>query len=140
MPSCLAMAISVQMLERNVVRFVKQRSRLAQLGMPTKKGLLFYGPPGTGKTHTIHYLIGRLVGHTTFLVTAEQVGALSDYMTLARLMQPSIVIIEDADLIGRERDGIAVGRLSAGRRRRDVLNALAKNQQDCHNSNQLGWQ
>ena len=46
------------------------------LGLATKKGLLFYGPPGTGKTHTIHYLAGALPGHTTLLITAEQVGLL----------------------------------------------------------------
>ena len=69
----------------------------------TKKGILFYGPPGTGKTHTIHYLAGALPGHTTLLISAEQVGLLAEYMTLARLLQPSIVVVEDADLIARER-------------------------------------
>jgi len=68
-----------------------------------KKGLLFYGPPGTGKTHTIRYLAGALPEHTTFLVTAEQVGLITQYMTLARLLSPSVVIIEDADLIARSR-------------------------------------
>jgi AAA+ superfamily predicted ATPase len=103
---------TVRLLERNVVRFVAQRPELAKLGMPTKKGLLFYGPPGTGKTHTIHYLIGALPGHTTLLVTGEQVGMLEEYVTLARLLQPSMIVIEDADLIGRERDGTVSGRES----------------------------
>ena len=65
------------------------RAALRRLGQATKKGLLFYGPPGTGKTHTIHYLAGQLPGHTTFLITAEQVGLLGEYMTLARLFQPA---------------------------------------------------
>lgn len=73
--------------------------KLSQFRQATKKGLLFYGPPGTGKTHTIHYLARALENHTTLLVSAEQVGLLSEYMTLARLLQPSIVVIEDADLI-----------------------------------------
>jgi cell division protease FtsH len=64
---------------------------------------LFYGPPGTGKTHTIHYLASQLPEHTTLLVTAEQVGLLSEYFRLARFMQPSIMVIEDVDLIARER-------------------------------------
>lgn len=97
-------AQTVELLERNVVNFVQQRPALAKLGMPTRKGLLFYGPPGTGKTHTLHFLIGALKGHTTLLVTAEQMGMLKEYMTLARLLQPSIVIIEDVDLIARERE------------------------------------
>jgi hypothetical protein len=94
---------TLELLERNVLDFVRQRPRLASFGQPTRKGLLFYGPPGTGKTHTIRYLAGALPGHTTLLITAEQVGHLDEYMALARLLQPSIVVIEDADLIARER-------------------------------------
>ena len=37
------------------------------------------------------------------LITAEQVGLLSEYMTLARLLEPSIVVIEDVDLIASDR-------------------------------------
>ena len=72
--------------------------------MATKKGLLFYGPPGTGKTHTIHFLAKALKGHTMLLISAEQVALLDEYMSLARLLQPSIVVIEDVDLIARDRE------------------------------------
>jgi cell division protease FtsH len=37
------------------------------------------------------------------LVTAEQVGLLGEYFRLARFLQPSMMVIEDVDLIGRER-------------------------------------
>jgi hypothetical protein len=94
---------TLDLLDRNVIQFVRQRPQLAKFRQATKKGLLFYGPPGTGKTHTIHYLTRALEGHTTLLVTAEQVGLLGEYMTLARLLQPSIVVIEDVDLIARDR-------------------------------------
>jgi len=94
---------TVDLLDRNVIQFAQQRSRLTQFRQAVKKGLLFYGPPGTGKTHTIHYLMSALEGHTTLLITAEQVKYLSDYMTLARLLQPCMVVIEDVDLIGQNR-------------------------------------
>lgn len=94
---------TLSLLERNIIQFVKQRPRLAQYRQATKKGLLFYGPPGTGKTHTIHYLARALEGHTTLLISAEQVALLAEYMTLARLLQPSMVVIEDVDLIARDR-------------------------------------
>ncbi len=94
---------TLRLLDRNVTRFVEQRPRLRELGQATKKGILFHGPPGTGKTHTIRYLVGALSGQTTFLVTAEQIGLLGEYMTLARLFQPSMVVIEDVDLIAQER-------------------------------------
>lgn len=96
-------ASTLTLLERNVIQFVKQRGRLSRFQQATKKGLLFYGPPGTGKTHTIHFLARALEGHTTLLVSAEQVGLLAEYMTLARLLQPSIVVLEDVDLIARDR-------------------------------------
>lgn len=96
-------ARTLELLERNVFEFVARREGLARLGLPLKKGLLFHGPPGTGKTHTIQYLAARLAGHTTLLVTAEQVGLLDEYFALARLLQPAILVVEDADLIARER-------------------------------------
>ncbi len=97
-------ATTLDLLERNVIQFVRQRRRrLSQFGLSAKKGLLFYGPPGTGKTLTVRYLAGALEGHTTLLVTAEQLGLLGEYMTLARLLQPTIVVLEDVDLIARER-------------------------------------
>ncbi|MFY9316852.1 MAG: AAA family ATPase [Burkholderiales bacterium] len=94
---------TIATLERGVIEFAAQREQLKRLGLPTKKGFLFYGPPGTGKTHTVQFLASHLPGHTTLLVTAEQVGLISEYMVLARLLQPSILVIEDADLIARER-------------------------------------
>src|SRR5207248_8225894 len=63
-----------------------------------------YGPPGTGKTHTIRYLAASLPGHTTLLITADQVANIEHYMTLARLLSPSMLVIEDADLIARQRE------------------------------------
>ena len=95
---------TLQLLDRNIGDFVRQREALSKLGLPIKKGVLFYGPPGTGKTHTIHYLAGQLPDHTTLLVTAEQVGLLDHYFQLARFLQPAMVVIEDVDLIARSRE------------------------------------
>ena len=94
---------TLRLLDRNVIQFVEQRQQLAGFNQSLKKGILFYGPPGTGKTHTIHYLARALEGHTTLLISAEQVSLLGEYMTLARLLQPSVVVIEDVDLIARDR-------------------------------------
>ncbi len=95
---------TLELLDRNVGEFVRQRERLRKLGLPIKKGVLFYGPPGTGKTHTIHYLAGQLPDHTTLLVTAEQVALLDHYFQLARFLQPAMIVIEDVDLIARSRE------------------------------------
>ena len=95
---------TLRLLDRNVLRFVESRPRLRALGQSTRKGILLYGPPGTGKTHTIRYLASNLPGHTTLIIPAAQIGYLSQYMNLARLLQPATVVIEDVDLIARDRD------------------------------------
>jgi hypothetical protein len=97
---------TLELLDRNAIRFVGQRGRLREAGLATKKGLLFHGPPGTDKTHTIHYLVGAVAGQTTLLITAHQVALLGEYMALARLFQPSLVVIEDVDLIAQERSDL----------------------------------
>ena len=94
---------TLKAIDRNVLEFARQRPALRALGLSTQKGLLFHGPPGTGKTHCIRYIADRLQDHTTLLITAEQVGLLAEYLVLARLLQPALVVIEDADLIARER-------------------------------------
>lgn len=63
---------TLNLLDRNVGRFVAARERIKSLHFSAKKGLLFYGPPGTGKTHTIHYLASQLPDHTTLLITGER--------------------------------------------------------------------
>ncbi|HWC15643.1 MAG TPA: ATP-binding protein [Terriglobales bacterium] len=97
---------TLALLERNIHKFVGIRDQIRSRDFSAKKGLLFYGPPGTGKTHTIHYLASELVGHTTLLVTAEQLVLLGEYFRLARFLQPSVMIIEDVDLIARSRDHV----------------------------------
>lgn len=93
-------------LDRHVFEFDRHRASLKRLGQSTRKGLLLYGPPGTGKTHVIRYIASNLPERTTVLVTAEQVAGLDRYMLLARTLQPSIVVLEDVDLVGRSREGM----------------------------------
>jgi AAA+ superfamily predicted ATPase/ATP-dependent Clp protease adapter protein ClpS len=97
---------TLKLLDRNVLRFVESRDMLRKLGQSTRKGVLLYGPPGTGKTHTIRYLAKNLPDHTTLIITAGQMGLLSQYMSLARLLQPTMVVIEDVDLIARNREAM----------------------------------
>ena len=109
---------TLQLLDRNVLHFVQRRDALRALGQSTRKGILLYGPPGAGKTHTIRYLAGHLEGHTTLIITAEQVILLRQYMSLARLLQPAMVVIEDVDLIARDREALT------GTGRESLLNGL----------------
>jgi hypothetical protein len=132
---------TLKAVERNVLHFASHRPALRQLGLSTQKGLLFHGAPGTGKTHCIRYLAGRLTGHTTLLITAEGVGLLPEYIALARLLQPALVVIEDADLIARARTEMGgpceeimlnrlLNELDGLRERADIFFVLTTNRPD----------
>lgn len=99
-------AATMTLLDRHVFEFDHHREELKGLGQSTRKGLLLYGPPGNGKTHIIRYVAANLGEHTTVLITAEEVKNLARYMLLARTLQPSIVVLEDVDLVGRSREGM----------------------------------
>jgi ATP-dependent 26S proteasome regulatory subunit len=65
--------------------------------------VLLYGPPGTGKTHTVRYLLGRLQGVTAVLLSGGALGMIAEACSVARALQPSVVVVEDVDLIAEER-------------------------------------
>ena len=96
---------TVALIERNTLGFAAQSQRLAELGLSAQKGLLLYGPPGTGKTLIVRWLLGALEGFTKLLVTSEHYGLLADYLAIARVLQPALIVLEDVDLVGAHRDG-----------------------------------
>ncbi|MEX0279718.1 MAG: AAA family ATPase [Arenibacterium sp.] len=95
---------TLETLDRTVFQFIETREKLKEKGFSTKRGLLLYGPPGTGKTHYIRYVLSHMTGHTSLLVTAEQVAFFNEVMGIARALQPSVVVIEDADLLAGTRE------------------------------------
>ncbi|MBI5832575.1 MAG: 26S protease regulatory subunit [Armatimonadetes bacterium] len=92
------------LLLRNTVGFFAHAEQLRRVGQSAKRGLLLYGPPGTGKTFTAMWLATQLDGATVFLVSAEQLGAIKAVCQMARLLAPSLVILEDVDLIAAPRE------------------------------------
>lgn len=93
----------LEAVEEHVVGIGQQADRLREAGQHLRRGLLLYGPPGTGKTHTVRYLIGRRPESTAILMTAEGMTKIDFAVALARRLQPSIVVIEDVDLIAEDR-------------------------------------
>jgi hypothetical protein len=96
---------TLALIERNTVGFVRDASRLAQLGLSAKKGVLLFGPPGTGKTLIVRGLAGSLEGYTKIIVTAGHYGLLEETLAIARALQPALGVLEDIDLVGGHRDG-----------------------------------
>jgi hypothetical protein len=90
-------------IERQVLGVARHASRLLASGQHLRRGVLLYGVPGTGKTHTLRYLLGRLPGVTAVLLSGRALGMISAACSVARALQPSVVVVEDVDLIAEER-------------------------------------
>lgn len=96
---------TLEMLERNTVRFFEHAELLRKSGRSLKRGLLLHGKPGTGKTYTAKWLAQTLKGVTTILISADQLELVKECCQLARMLAPALVIMEDVDLIAGERTG-----------------------------------
>ncbi|TQM83745.1 ATPase family protein associated with various cellular activities (AAA) [Saccharothrix saharensis] len=95
-------------IEQHVVGIAEHSERLLAAGQHLKRGLLLHGPPGTGKTHTVRYLMSRLRDCTVILLTGPAMRLIGQAAALARRLQPSMVVVEDVDLIALDR-GFAAG-------------------------------
>ena len=91
-------------LRRQVVGVARNSARLRAAGQHLKRGLLLYGPPGVGKTHTVRYLMGELTDTTIVQLTGETLMGIRDACSIARALQPAMIVVEDVDLIAQERD------------------------------------
>jgi hypothetical protein len=94
----------LETIERHVAGVGSLTGELRDAGQHLKRGLLLYGPPGTGKTHTVRYLAGKLTGTTVILLTGQSIRFVESAAALARRLQPSMVVLEDVDLIAMDRD------------------------------------
>jgi hypothetical protein len=90
-------------IERQVVGIARNRERLLAARQHLKRGLLLYGPPGVGKTHTIRFLVGRLHGVTVIELSGDSLSMIRTACSVARTLQPAMVVVEDVDLIAEER-------------------------------------
>jgi hypothetical protein len=91
-------------IRRQVVGVAHSRDRLRAAGQHLKRGMLLYGPPGAGKTHTVRFLMSELADTTILELTGETLGALREACSIARSLQPAMIVVEDVDLIAEQRD------------------------------------
>jgi hypothetical protein len=94
----------LETIEQHVAGIGEWSRELLSSGQHLKRGLLMHGPPGTGKTHTVRYLAGRLSDATVVLLTGTSIRYIDAAAALARRLQPSMVVLEDVDLVGMDRD------------------------------------
>jgi ATPase family associated with various cellular activities (AAA) len=91
-------------IERQVLGVARHAGRLLASGQHLKRGVLLHGEPGTGKTHTIRYLLGELSGTTVVLLSGGALHLIAQACSVARTLQPSVVVVEDVDLIAEHRE------------------------------------
>lgn len=93
----------LEMVEQQVIGIARRREEMRAAGQHLKRGLLLHGPPGTGKTHTVRYLLSLLHGVTAVVLSGDALGAIGSACSIARALQPSVVVVEDVDLIAEHR-------------------------------------
>ena len=99
-----------------IVEFLQNPDKFAQLGAKIPRGVLLAGPPGTGKTLLARAVAGE-VQAPFFSITGSEfvemfvgVGAsrVRDLFNKAKVAAPSIVFIDEIDAVGRHR-GTGIG-------------------------------
>ena len=96
---------------REVVDFLKDTEKFAEIGARVPKGVLLVGPPGTGKTLIARAVAGEAgvpfmsVTGSDFMEMFVGVGAsrVRDLFETARKMGRAIIFIDEVDSVGRKR-------------------------------------
>ena len=102
----------LDMVELHTIDFERVTEMMREAGRHLRRGLLLHGPPGTGKTLSSSYLISQLEGRTVIILTGAALGLVSAACTIARDLQPAMVVLEDVDLVAQERTMMGMGATS----------------------------
>lgn len=94
-------------LDLNVHRHLEVIPTLRRAGLGANRGLLLAGPPGTGKTAACRVLAAEVAGDMTVLFADAKTmhDALPLVYRHAELLAPTLVVLEDVDLVVRDRRG-----------------------------------
>ena len=82
---------------------IRDREMLKSEGLTIRRGLLLSGPPGDGKSSAIECFVNGIAGEATVIIV-EAIDHIRSVYHLAQLLAPSVVILEDLDLITKNRD------------------------------------
>lgn len=102
---------------KEIVDFLHNPQRYAEIGAILPKGALLVGPPGTGKTLLARAVAGEAhvpffsISGSEFVEMFVGMGAakVRDLFKQATDKAPCIVFIDEIDTIGKKRDGAGVG-------------------------------
>jgi ATPase family associated with various cellular activities (AAA) len=102
----------LDVIELHTIEFARQREALRRGGRHLRRGLLLHGPPGAGKTLSATYLISQLEGRTVIILTGGALALVGEACAIARDLEPSMVVLEDIDLVAQERTVMGLGATS----------------------------
>ena len=96
---------------QEVVDFLKDPAKFAEIGARIPHGILLAGPPGTGKTLLARAVAGEAdvqflsISGSDFMEMYVGVGAsrVRDLFDQAKRMAPAIIFIDEIDAVGRKR-------------------------------------
>lgn len=121
--------IEAKSMVEDIISFIKEPDKYADVGARMPKGLLLYGPPGTGKTLMAKAIAGEAnvpfyaMSGSDFVQMYVGVGAsrIRNLFNKAKKSEKAVIFIDEIDAIGKKR----ARNTSASNDERDqTLNAL----------------
>jgi AAA+ superfamily predicted ATPase len=81
---------------------IRNREMLKAEGLSIRRGLLLSGPPGDGKSTAIECFVNDIAGEASVIIV-EAVEHIRAVYHLAQMLAPTVVILEDLDLMTKSR-------------------------------------
>jgi hypothetical protein len=81
---------------------IRNREMLKAEGLSIRRGLLLSGPPGDGKSTAIECFVNDIAGEASIIIV-EAVEHIRAVYYLAQMLAPTVVILEDLDLMTKSR-------------------------------------
>lgn len=98
-------------LEANIWSLMRYPEACTELGLPTKRAVLFEGPYGTGKTLAAYLTAREAIESGWTFVYCRPQDKIEDALHTARLYEPAVVFCEDIDAIAQVGEKDAMSRL-----------------------------
>jgi cell division protease FtsH len=96
-----------EQIRQNTTGFITNTDQWKRYGIPVKRGIILGGDPGTGKTIVCKALISEADGMTCIVtdsICMANPKLIIALFSIADTLSPALIIIEDIDMIGMERD------------------------------------